>query len=368
MVHGRWLDWRWWLGMRAVEVSQEPLKGIKVVAIVPAYNEEKHIEKTITSLQNQTYRLHKIIVVDDCSTDKTGEIARSLGVAVIRTPKNAGTKAQAQNYALKQLGEDIDLFLAVDADTILKEDAVYEAMRYFNDPNTAVVCGSVVPQRVKTFWEYGRLGEYLFAQALLKRAQEHTSLVLVASGCFSIFNLEAVRRLGYFDERTLAEDMDITWEFQDLGNRVYYARKALCYPVEPQTAKVYAAQLDRWYRGFLQNMKVRKFRIFRNNKPMALMVYAFLLWFAVSALMMPLFFYSITADIMMTLVYVVLTHATYVWVPSLICAYEFGLMKKAPLALVCYMVIPYINLVLYVRAFVREIVFGRTLAVWHKGH
>src|SRR4026208_693630 len=75
----------------------------KITLIVPAYNEADSIAHTIASLLNQTLSPSEIIVVDDCSTDVTGDVARSLGVTVLRPPKNRGSKAGAQTYALPLL-------------------------------------------------------------------------------------------------------------------------------------------------------------------------------------------------------------------------------------------------------------------------
>src|SRR5262245_19245 len=72
----------------------------KITVIVPAYNEAESIADTIASLLSQTLSPNEIIVVDDCSTDGTGDVARSLGVTVLRPPKNTGSKAGAQTYSL----------------------------------------------------------------------------------------------------------------------------------------------------------------------------------------------------------------------------------------------------------------------------
>ena len=64
--------------------------------IVPAYNEAAAVGDTIHSLQNQTTPPEEIIVVDDCSSDGTGEIASALGVTVVCPPTNTGSKAGAQ--------------------------------------------------------------------------------------------------------------------------------------------------------------------------------------------------------------------------------------------------------------------------------
>lgn len=275
---------RWFFGFSKKEISLPP-PVMSITAIIPAYNEARYIADTVRALQLQTYPLDEIIVIDDCSTDGTGDIARALGVTVVRTPKNQGSKAQAQSFGMR--GLQTELFVTVDADTVLAPDALYEAMRCFNDPRTEVVCGTVVPQKLKTFWELGRHVEYLYAQFIMKPAQNHNGLVLVASGCFSIFRTKTALGLGGFNERTMAEDMDLTWMIQETGGRVYFASKALCYPVDPSTFSVYVSQIDRWYRGFMQNVKVRNYKLFPGKKSMGVMVYAYLVWFGLSALVTP---------------------------------------------------------------------------------
>ena len=58
-------------------------KGIKISVIIPARNEEKYIESCIRSVKLQDFSNYEIIVVDNGSTDKTAEIAKTLGVRVI---------------------------------------------------------------------------------------------------------------------------------------------------------------------------------------------------------------------------------------------------------------------------------------------
>ena len=86
---------------------QMPLAA--VTAIIPAYNEAANIRATIRSIQSQTYHVTQIIVVDDCSTDGTGDIARELGATVLRPPRNTGSKAAAQSYALPHVQTEFAL-------------------------------------------------------------------------------------------------------------------------------------------------------------------------------------------------------------------------------------------------------------------
>jgi biofilm PGA synthesis N-glycosyltransferase PgaC len=98
-----------------------------VTVIVPAFNEEDSIGDTIRSLQAQSRPPEQIVVVDDCSTDRTGEVAQALGATVLRPPQNTGSKAGAQTFALEHVRTEFTM--AVDADTILAPDATERLLR-----------------------------------------------------------------------------------------------------------------------------------------------------------------------------------------------------------------------------------------------
>src|SRR5881296_297523 len=128
--------------------------GADVTVIVPAFNEAASVADTIRSLHAQTARPREIIVVDDCSTDGTGDVARALGVVVVRPPTNTGSKAGAQNFGLRSVRTP--LTVAVDADTVLARDALECLLPAFSRPTVAAACGFVLPQRVRSLWERGR--------------------------------------------------------------------------------------------------------------------------------------------------------------------------------------------------------------------
>jgi glycosyltransferase involved in cell wall biosynthesis len=85
--------------------------------IIPAYNEAASLADTVKSLVNQTSPPARVVVVDDCSTDGTGEVAAALGVEVLRPPANTGSKAGAQTFALRTVATRY--VMAIDAYTIL---------------------------------------------------------------------------------------------------------------------------------------------------------------------------------------------------------------------------------------------------------
>src|SRR5215470_14886168 len=163
-----------------IRPSRAPL-----TVIIPAYNEAASLEDTIRSVQLQTLPPEEIIVIDDCSTDETAEVARMLGATVIRPPVNSGSKAGAQTYALSWIRTE--LTLAVDADTTLAPDAIAKLFEAFADPPVVAACGTVLPRRVGSMWERGRYVEYLFAFSFYKRVQEQYGKPFISSGCFSMY-------------------------------------------------------------------------------------------------------------------------------------------------------------------------------------
>ena len=359
---------RWFLGLSPKEVAfNRPSSGrLSITAIIPAYNEEVSIASTIRSLQAQTYRLDEIIVVDDCSTDRTGDIARSLGAAVYRTPKNRGTKAQAQNLALAFV--KTDLFVTVDADTIVAPDAVEKTIRYFNDPKTLIVSGFVVPQKIQTLWERGRFIEYLYGLTIIKPAQNHNRMVLVASGCFSVFRTkETLEEFGHFNERTMAEDLDLTWEATGKGYHVYFAPEAKCYPVDPPTFGIYVKQLSRWYRGFLQNIAVRKFYKFGSWR-LQLLIYVYVVWFLIGPMMLPVMLLWAGYGVVSAIGWMMALQMITMGVPALWRAYRLGMFSTAPASFPAPLVTQYVSFGVYLYSIWKEWILRDKLHSWDKGH
>ena len=88
-------------------------KKPKIIAVIPAYNEEKTIAAVL--LETEKY-VDKIIVVDDGSTDHTAEIARRMGAIVISHPKNIGKGAALRTGFKEALKHNPDIIITLDAD------------------------------------------------------------------------------------------------------------------------------------------------------------------------------------------------------------------------------------------------------------
>lgn len=86
---------------------------MKVIAVIPAYNEEKTIAGVIAGIKK--YAKH-IIVIDDGSRDKTGETAKQEGVKVLRHAINIGLGGALGTGLKAAIMDDADVVITLDAD------------------------------------------------------------------------------------------------------------------------------------------------------------------------------------------------------------------------------------------------------------
>jgi poly-beta-1,6-N-acetyl-D-glucosamine synthase len=333
--------------------------------IVPAYNEAESIADTVRSLQCQTLPPEEIVVVDDCSTDGTGEVARALGVTVMRPPQNTGTKAGAQNFALERT--TTDLVMAIDADTTIAPDAVEKLLHALEDPEVVAACGFVLPRRVRSVWERGRYIEYLFAFTFFKSIQDYYEKPLIASGCFSVYRTGALRAAGGWSTRTMAEDMDLTWSFYARGGKVRFVPEAVSYPIEPHNLDFFGKQLRRWSHGFVQNVRVH----WRNVLGIEFLRWsvAVAMWDAVFASIAYLIVFPLLALLVSPLLLLVyLVDAPVVLIPALVKGRERGELGRTLASLPSFFVVRIVNGYFMLRALWLELVVKRPLLVYEKGH
>lgn len=338
---------------------------LEITAIIPAFNEAESLAETVRSLQNQSYPVKEIIVVDDCSTDETGKVAASLGVTILRPPKNTGSKAGAQTYALPFV--KTSLCMAIDADTELALNAVEEIVKPFADPSIAASCGFVLPRHVQSVWERGRYVEYLFAFTFLKPIQDVAGKPLISSGCFSAYRTHVLREVGGWSNRTMAEDMDLTWTFYRCGYGVKFVPEAVCYPIEPHDYHFLSKQLRRWSHGFIQNVRLHWKDVIHIPY---LRIFVFVgIWNAtVSSLVYLLLFPLLALFIHPGFLLGYVIDLPAVLVPVAFKGWERGEFGKAVASVPSYYAIQFANAIFMLRAVWAEIVMGRPLLVYEKGH
>ncbi|KGR78295.1 glycosyltransferase [Ureibacillus manganicus] len=240
-----------------------------VSVIIPVYNEEVVIRRTIHSILKSNYPLLEILVVDDGSTDRTASIIRKEFAKYHRVHfirKRNGGKSSALNCGIDYAIGDI--IVTIDADTMFKKSTISYLVRQFSDPNVAAVSGNCKVGNIRnqvTLWQHI---EYVTANNLDKRAFEEINAITIVPGSNSAWRKSVIQRVGYFEDDTLAEDTDLTLKVINSGYKIIYEHRAISYEEVPETIKDFLKQRFRWSYGILQAIWKHRKTIRKSNNKM----------------------------------------------------------------------------------------------------
>src|SRR5882762_934319 len=224
-----------------------------VTVLIPAHNEENVIVQTVTSVLLSDFKDLQIIVVNDGSIDKTGELLDSNFSHEPRVhilhQVNCG-KAAALNVAMSQA--DTEIVITIDADTEIESDAISKLVRHFSNPTVGAVAGNVkVGNRSRWLTRWQAL-EYITSQNMEKRAFDLLNCITVVPGALGAWRKKAIEVAGGITADTVAEDADLTIAIRRLGWRVSYDEEAIAWTEAPETPGVLIRQRFRWTFGTLQ--------------------------------------------------------------------------------------------------------------------
>lgn len=228
-----------------------------VAVLIPAFNEEKVILRTVKSVLHSHYPNFRVIVVDDGSTDQTLEVAREAfaaeiasGKVVLLTKPNGG-KAAALNYGLEHVTEE--LFVGIDADTIIAPSSLARLIPNFSDPRVGATAGNAKVGNRVNLWTRWQALEYITSQNFERRALDVFGAVTVVPGAIGAWRTSAVREQGGYHTDTVAEDADLTMRLLRSGYRVEYEDRALAFTEAPHSANGLMRQRFRWSYGIMQS-------------------------------------------------------------------------------------------------------------------
>ena len=188
-------------------ISNNELPHVSI--LVPTFNDEKSITKSLENLLSIDYPKNKyeVLVIDDGSTDRTYEIIKkyeSENVRIFRK-KNTG-KASSMNFGIKRARYE---YVAVmDADSFLQRNALRQCMSHFDENDVAAVTSHILVKRRVTLWEKLQHAEYMIV-SVMRKAQEHLNLISVTPGPLSVYDKKVLIKVGGFDEKNLIEDVEI---------------------------------------------------------------------------------------------------------------------------------------------------------------
>ncbi len=249
-----------------------------VTVIIPCFNEEEWIAKTVMSCVNQDYPIDKleVIVVDDCSTDHSVERVRdtidelertnkdfriSERVHLIVQEKNGGKREALSAGALAAKNE---LLVFVDSDSFLDVFAIRHLVQPFKDPKMGGVSGRTdVANTYTNGLTKMQAVRYYIAFRIMKAAEAVFDTVTCLSGPLSCYrksivleNMSAWRNQKFLGQRaTFGDDRSMT-NFILRHHRTNYQDTAVCSTIVPNEYRVFLKQQMRWKRSWLRESMI----------------------------------------------------------------------------------------------------------------
>ena len=257
---------------RPVPIDPKFTPGVTI--IIPCFNEETWIRRTIISCINQDYPVDKleVIVIDDHSTDKSVEkIKETIAelsekearydvkdrLSYFVQPKNAG-KREAMAVGAKLAKHDLVVF--VDSDSFLNPFAIYNIVQPFKDKDMGGVSGRTdVANTYTNGLTKMQAVRYYISFRIMKAAEAYFDAVTCLSGPLSCYrkdlvleNMDAWLNQTFLGQKaTFGDDRSMT-NFILRKHRTSYQDTAICATIVPNDYEVFLRQQMRWKRSWLR--------------------------------------------------------------------------------------------------------------------
>ncbi|MFH1316927.1 MAG: glycosyltransferase [Candidatus Woesearchaeota archaeon] len=265
--------------------------------IIPCYNEENNIRKTIKSLHDIDYPKEKteIIIIDDGSTDNTLDILKKeqdMDSRIKILKGNHEGKSASLNLGVKESKHEF--ILTVDADTILAKDSLKKIARPFSDPSVGAVNGSCVAKNSNTIMSMFQNIEYHYNNLIRRSFSVLFNNGIWFFGAFMCYRKDVLEKIGYFKQDTMTEDMDTAMEIYAAGYRAVNVHDAIGYTIVPGTLMGFSRQRARWWIGGLQTLKKNKKLFSIKSSPSIIFLFISYYWWTLFAIMsLPIIIYQI---------------------------------------------------------------------------
>lgn len=264
-----------------------------VSIIIPARNEEKIIGKAIKGMLLQQYPRKEIIVMDNASTDRTAEIARSYNIKVVVNGKNIGYVSSVNKGIKLAKGE---FFILLHADHNAKDKKWIDKMlEPFSDKRVA----AVISQRKNKNRNIMSLGERLF-DSLSPIERNDTGkpkeITTLREKC-DAYRKSVIKKLGYFDEGYIhhgGEDVDMSIKMRKAGHKIILSDKATVEHVfSSYQSSLFSVFKKAFQMGQAGKELYRRYKIDSIRRRMFLMILISLLFYPIAYTSVGFFLYSI---------------------------------------------------------------------------
>ncbi len=281
-----------------------------ISVLAPAYNEQATIVENVRSLLKLNYSTMEVIIINDGSKDetlatliaefglkKTRQVyVRRIATKPVRgiytsdrpelknlvvVDKENGGKADALNVGINV--SRYPLFCAIDADSILEDDALLKVAKPFLEDDRVIAVGGIVRIANGCEIERGRVKkvglskksiptfqvvEYLRAFLSGRMGWSAMNGLLIISGAFGLFRKDIVLSCGGYKHDTVGEDMELVARMHrymyenGLPYRVVFVPDPVCWTEAPESIRVLSRQRNRWHRGLLDTLLIHRTMVF----------------------------------------------------------------------------------------------------------
>ncbi|GAB2614706.1 hypothetical protein GCM10009696_20440 [Kocuria himachalensis] len=248
---------------RALPDHELPLVSV----VLPVFNEEPVVERTLNALRSSDYPALEVIAVDDGSTDRTLAILQAYADTWpqlrVHTQSNGGKSVASNRGILHATGE---IIITIDGDTLFESSTIRMLARHFYDHDGSRQVGAVAGQvkvgnrrNVLTLWQSL---EYMCGICINRMAAGVAGAISVAPGACTAWRREALESAGGYSHDTLAEDMDLTLSIHRQGYAVVQENEAVAWTEAPMALRALTKQRVRWTYGNLQALRKHSSMIF----------------------------------------------------------------------------------------------------------
>ncbi len=214
-------------------------EGPALSVVIPAYNAADDLSRCLQRLIRHAPPSCEIIVADDCSTDRTAEIAEIYGVRYCRTENRAGP-ALARNLGAHEARGEWILF--IDADVLLHPGAVSRAFGHIGQDASIIALFGSYDDRPEAFGLVSRfrnlLHHHVHQSGRFER--ERRPATTFWTGC-GLIRRDIFLKFGGFDherfERPAIEDIELGYRLTAAGHKIVLARDVLCTHLKPWSLK-----------------------------------------------------------------------------------------------------------------------------------
>lgn len=281
--------------------------------LAPAYNESATCVESTNSLLKLNYPTAEVVFVNDGSKDNTLDVmikefslvkthrvyvpriatkpVRGIYISTLKAYKNLivvdkenGGKADALNVGINI--SRYPLVCAIDADSILEDDALLKVVKPFLDHDQVIAVGGIVRIANGCTIERGRVKEVRLSKKFIPSFQvvEYfrayltgrmgwgaVNGLLIISGAFGLFKREIVLACGGYKHDTVGEDMELVVRMHrycrenNIPYRVEFVPDPVCWTEAPETLKILGRQRNRWHRGLLDTLLIHKKMLFNRR-------------------------------------------------------------------------------------------------------